>query len=355
MKHMDPLRANPSRPAWTSDEMDSLIPPTAEAPYFDEALDAWVLSRHVDVLAAFRCSALVVTGPRSNVIPGAAQEAAMTRVRAETRWALSSNQLKLWRNTLLPCVQTLAAALPDGLPVDLLRNYAQPACLQAAALVTGIDAERAAALRKAARVVSASAAEPFDRILRGRAKLANTRLCKSFHSPCETLRDSGFVALAHTMPHLLANAWYALLQHPHEWRLLHTQPGLVAQAVEELLRFAGLTRVLFRRAVEDVALNGALVRKGDRVVLRIIAANRDPARFQCPHQVNVAVYDGGQLALGAGLHACVGASLIRMIAVLLTRTLAEQFSEAAFSGPVRWQGGSGFRSPTSLPVRLTRA
>ena len=335
--------------------MNSPLPPVPEAPYFDQALNAWVLSRHEDVLAAFRCSALVVTGPRSNVIPGAAQEAAMARMRAETREALSPARLKLWRNTLSPSVHTLAATLPNGLPTDLLSNYARPACLQAAAMVTGIDPEGAAALWKTARVVSASAAEPFDPVLRGRAKLANARLRKSFHSPCETLQDSGFVALAHTMPHLLANAWYALLRHPREWRLLHMQPGLVAQAVEELLRFAGLTRVLFRRAVTDVTLNGASVREGDRLVLRIIAANRDVARFQCPHQVNVAVYDGGQLALGAGLHACVGASLIRMIAILLTRTLVEQFSEAAFSGPVRWQGGSGFRSPTSLPVRLTRA
>ena len=351
---MDILRADPSRPAWKSDEMDSPIPPTAEAPYFDQALNAWVLSRHKDVLAAFRRSALVVTGARSTALPGA-QDAAMLRMRAETREALSPAQLRLWRNTLSPFVQTLAAALPEGSSVDILRAYVQPACLEAAALVTGIDPENAAALRKTSRVVSASAAEPFDSILRRRAKLANARLRKSFHSPCETLRDSGFVAVAHTMPHLLANAWYALLQSSPEWRLLHAQPDLVEQAVEELLRFAGLTRVLFRRAVEDVDLNGTSVRKGDRVVLRIIAANRDPARFQCPHQVNVKSYDGGQLALGAGLHACVGASLIRMIVVLLTRTLVEQFSELALSGPVRWKGGSGFRSPVALPVRLTRA
>jgi len=92
------------------------------------------------------------------------------------------------------------------------------------------------------------------------------------------------------------------------------------QAVEELLRHAGLVRVLFRRATEDVTLNGTLIRKGDRVILRIIAANRDPNHFFDANEIYVTRRSTGHFALGAGSHSCVGA---------------------------------GFRSPESLRVRLS--
>ena len=78
----------------------------------------------------------------------------------------------------------------------------------------------------------------------------------------KALRDSGFVALSHTLPSLLANAWYGRLQNPRERRLLHEQSGLMEQAMEELLRYAGLARILFRRAIEDIDLNGVAIRKG---------------------------------------------------------------------------------------------
>ena len=77
----------------------------------------------------------------------------------------------------------------------------------------------------------------------------------------------------------LGNAWYALLQHPEQWRLLHEHPELTEQAVEELLRYAGLTRLIAREATEDLDIHGSVIRKGQRIILRIVAGNRDPQRF----------------------------------------------------------------------------
>jgi cytochrome P450 len=62
----------------------------------------------------------------------------------------------------------------------------------------------------------------------------------------------------------------------------------------------------------------------------------------------------GQLTLGAGPHSCVGASLIRRAAVAVTRPLVESFAAAVLAGCVDWHGGSSFRSPRHLPVRLSR-
>src|ERR1700691_4483046 len=135
-------------------------------------------------------------------------------------------------------------------------------------MVTGISRGAAEGLCEMARRVSASAAEPYDPAVRLSAKSANADLRGCFHSGPETLRDSGFVALSQTLPCLLGNAWFALMQHPQQWSLLHQQPELTEQAIEELLRYAGLVRTLSRTAAADIDLNGSFIRKGERIILR---------------------------------------------------------------------------------------
>ena len=119
-----------------------------------------------------------------------------------------------------------------------------------------------------------------------------------------------------------------------------------------MLRYAGLARILFRRAIEDIDLNGVAIRKGERIVLRVFAANRDPVRFSDPGRLDVMRHGTGQLTLGTGPHACVGASLIRVAAVTITSPLLERFARAELVEPVEWKGGSGFCTPVSLLVRL---
>jgi cytochrome P450 len=349
---MHARREELSKPAWSSDRLDSGISPEIEDPYYDADLEAWVLSRHADVLAAFRSSGLWPAGSNSKKKVEPPNEKANLEMRAETVEVLSQAQLREWRERMTPVARELIDGLPTGETVDLVARCARPLCLTLAAMVTGVDPEDAERLRRVAEPVSASAAEPYDQELRTTASAANVELRGCFHSGPEPLRDSGFVALSHTMPSLLGNAWYALLQHSKEWRLLHEQPELMEQAMEELLRYAGAARILFRRATEDVDLNGVAIRKGERIVLRIFAANRDPERFSDPDRFDVMRRGTGQLALGAGPHACVGASLIRMAAVTITRPLLERFAWANLVEAVEWKGGSGFRTPVSLLVRL---
>ena len=345
-------REEPAKPAWSSDQLDSPSPPEIEAPHFDDLLGAWVLSRHSDVLAAFRSSSLSPTGPNSKATSEPPDEISLLKMRGETREALSPMLLRSWRERMAPLVYSLADSLPTNQPTDLVSKYARPSCLALAAMVTGVAPNDAERLKKIAEPISAFAAEPFDPILRSNAKSAKVELRSCFHSGPEFLRDSGFVALAHTMPRLLANSWFALLQHPKQWSILQKEPGLTEQAIEELLRYAGLARILFRRATEDINLNGCHISKGERIILRIIAANRDPEHFSNPDQLDVTRRGTGQLALGAGPHSCVGANLIRMAAVTITRPLLERFASVNLAEPVEWQGGSGFRSPASLVVSL---
>ena len=352
---MHAQREEPSKPAWSRDLLDSLSPPETEEPYFDDVLGPWVLSRHADILAALRSPALSPTGPHSRRIPQSHDERTRLKAREETLEVLSPAQLRAWSDRLTPEVRALADSMPAGRPVDIISEYARPLGLILAAIVTGVDFAKAKSLDETARRVSAYAAEPYDPTLRSGAKSASAELGRCFHSGPEALRDSGFVALSQTMPCLLGNAWFVLLRHPLQWGLLHRQPEMMEQALEELLRYACLSRILFRMAGEDVDLNGFLIRKGQRIILRIVAANRDPERFVHANQLDITRPGAGHLTLGAGLHSCVGASLIRMGAVAITHPLLKRFVTANLMQPVEWHGGSGFRSPLSLWVDFSEA
>jgi cytochrome P450 len=349
---MPSRRDDPLIPAWRRDQLDSSRPPEIEAPYFDNLLDAWVLSRHADIMAALRVSSFCPSGPSRKEGSEPVDESLRLKMRAETMEALSPAQLRAWRAQLTPEAQALAGSLPVEEPLDLVDGYARPLCLSLAAMVTGISRKDASGLCEMAQRVSAASAEPHDPALRAGAKSANAELRGRFHNGPVPLRDSGFVALSQTALCLLGNAWFALVQHPKEWRLLH-QRGLTEQAIQELLRYAGLVRTLYRTATTDIDLNGSFIRRGERIILRIIAANHDPERFYCANELDVTRRNGGHLTLGAGPHLCVAAGLIHMAVASMTAPLLQRFASADLARPIEWQGGSGFRSPRSLWVCLT--
>jgi hypothetical protein len=334
-------RRDLSIPAWQHDELDSPLPPEMEDAYFDDNLRSWVLSRHADVLAAFQSPALALVGPHGNSVPHISEDSERLQMRAETLEALSPAKLREWRDQLLLLANERLERLASDHPVDLMNDFARPLCLALAVMATGADPGDAERLETLAQHVSMSSAEPYDATLRTLAKAAETKLQPCFHAGPLPLRDSGFVALSQTLPCLLANAWFSLIRHPGEWTSLHQQPSLLAQTMEDLLRDAGLTRILFRRAMADTNLNGIQIREGERIVLRLFAANHDPDRRGTSH-----------LTLGAGPHSCVGASLIRTAAIAITQPLLERFATADLIEPVEWQGGSGFRAPKSLTVWL---
>jgi len=334
------------------DLIDDRPSPETRDPYFDVSLNAWVLSRYADVLAAFHCTNLFPAGSGIGVTSQQLQEDLVAQMRRETRDVLSPARLRVWRRALSSATRSQVKSLSPDQPADLIDDYARPLCLKFAAMVTKIDLRKAEELRRISKPVSASAAEPFDVSLKAAARAAGEKIRGCFPSGPEPLRDSGFVALAHTLPHLLANAWLALLASPRQWTILHQDPKSVEHAVEELLRCSALPRILFRRASNDTAFRGVRIRKGERIVLEVLAANRDPENFAHPHRLDVKRRRIRQLVFGAGQHACVGAGLIRMAAVTITRPLVERFSAAKLAEPVEWRGGSGFRFPETLRVSL---
>src|SRR5262249_46146119 len=145
-----------------------------------------------------------------------------------------------------------------------------------------------------------------DDILSGliRAGDAGDRL-----SPLELLSQSIGLLIAgfETTIGLIGNGVRALLRHPRELAKLRAQPGLIASAVEECLRFDGPIILTARVLHTDVDFGGKTIPKNARVWALLAAANRDPEAFREPDRFDVARRPNEHLAFGGGAHYCLGA------------------------------------------------
>ncbi len=110
----------------------------------------------------------------------------------------------------------------------------------------------------------------------------------------------------------LGHAMLQLIRHPDQMAKLRADPSLIRNFVEEVIRYETPTQGLRRRTTRDVELAGTLIPEGSVVIVRYGAANRDEAKFACPHAFDMERKNAGQhLAFGAGAHFCVGAPLAR--------------------------------------------
>ncbi len=126
----------------------------------------------------------------------------------------------------------------------------------------------------------------------------------------------------------IAHGMWLLLRYPQTMQRLRDDPSLIARFCEEALRFESPVQGLARMTTRDVELAGTHIPKGSMVLTRYGAANRDPARFECPAQFDIDRPNAGaHLAFGSGPHFCVGASLARQEMVSAFTALLDRLDD----------------------------
>jgi cytochrome P450 len=151
---------------------------------------------------------------------------------------------------------------------------------------------------------------------------------------------------------LLTSGTAILLEEPDAIERLAREPSAWTTAVDELLRLEGPAKLMVRRASVDLEIESTAIPAGDTVWLVILAADRDPSVFRDPDVLDVTRDPNPHVALGWGIHHCLGAPLARLEGRVALRTLFERIPSLALDAPVRWGGGVLGRGTARLDVRV---
>jgi cytochrome P450 len=174
----------------------------------------------------------------------------------------------------------------------------------------------------------------------------------------ELLATAGLVLAAgfETTVNLLGNGIRMLLAAPEHLETLAARQELWPNAVEEILRLDSPVQLSARTALKDIDIAGNRVRRGERVIIYLAGANRDPKVFTDPHRFDIERDNAGKhLSFSGGRHFCLGAALARAEGEVGLRTFFERFPDARLAGDGVRRDTRVLRGWSSLPIMLGTA
>ena len=161
-----------------------------------------------------------------------------------------------------------------------------------------------------------------------------------------------FAAGHETTVNLMGNALLALYRNPDQLALLKGEPGLMPQAVEEFLRYDSSVQLTGRGALTDMEFAGMPIGKGTQIIALLAAANRDPAVFDRPDELDITREGIRPLSFGGGIHYCLGAQLARLEAAEALKVLFRRLPDLALDdieNPI-WKRTITLRGVIALPA-----
>src|ERR1700683_3541416 len=156
-----------------------------------------------------------------------------------------------------------------------------------------------------------------------------------------------------TTTNLIGNGMLALGRNPAQMNLLRQTPEMMPRAIEEILRYDGPVQSTIRFTKENINLGGTHLPANQHCFIILAAANRDPAQFDDPDRFDITREPRDHLALGEGIHFCIGAPLARMEGAIAITALLERFPRLRLqdsSAPVTYKGSYFLRGLASLKM-----
>lgn len=153
----------------------------------------------------------------------------------------------------------------------------------------------------------------------------------------------------------IGNALYALAHHPQEYARLRADPSLARAAFEEGLRWESTAQTFFRTAGRDCDISGVPVPMNTKILCLLGAANRDPQRWPDPDRFDITRRPSGHVALGSGIHGCVGQSVARLEGELILGAIAQRVARIEVAAPHTRRLNNTLRALDTLPLRFIAA
>jgi cytochrome P450 len=155
-----------------------------------------------------------------------------------------------------------------------------------------------------------------------------------------------------TTVNLIGNGLLALFRNPDQLALLKSNPSLIGNAIDELLRYDSSVQLTGRVALEDIEVGGITVPAGTPVLCLLGAANRDPAVYPDPDRLDITRQNVRPMSFGGGIHYCLGAQLARIEAEVAILSLLERFPNLRLDDVAnpQWRDTFVLRGLKTLPA-----
>ncbi|KJC57202.1 cytochrome P450 [Bradyrhizobium sp. LTSPM299] len=150
-------------------------------------------------------------------------------------------------------------------------------------------------------------------------------------------------------------AVYCLARFPDQFQKLRADPTLARNAFEEAVRFESPVQTFFRTTTRDVELSGATIPEGEKVLMFLAAANRDPRRWDQPDTYDITRRTSGHVGYGSGIHMCVGQLVARLEGEVMMAALARRVAKIEITGEPRRLFNNTLRGLNNLPIEITPA
>jgi len=158
-----------------------------------------------------------------------------------------------------------------------------------------------------------------------------------------------------TTVHGIGSALVCLARHPEQWARLHADPSLARNAFDEVMRYESPVQTFFRTTTRATTLGGVAIGAGEKVLMFLAAANRDPRRWDDPERFDITRRAGGHVAFGAGIHRCVGEFVGKLEGEIVLGALARRVKTLALDGEPTVRLNNTLRGYDTVPLRITAA
>ena len=281
------------------------------------------------------------------------------RLRRFVNQVFNAEQIEAMRAYTEETVDRLLGAMEGKSEVDIIREFADYFPMYVIAKMLGADVDqperfkvltadvllnydpfRSAEMEARYRAAWAALWEYFDGLITERrarpqddmitklidARQGEDRLTQDeIILTCMLMLTAGNV----TTTDLFGNGLLALLKHPDQLARLKADPGLIDNAIEEMLRIDGPITDTTRLPLEDIVVNGCPMEKGRTITLSLASVGHDPSVNPDPYRFDITRQNITHMAFGGGVHKCLGSPLARMeIAIALLKLLAAKKAES---------------------------
>ncbi len=150
----------------------------------------------------------------------------------------------------------------------------------------------------------------------------------------------------------IGNALWCFANNPDQYELIRQDRKLIRPAFEEVLRYTSPVHTFGRTANVDTTVQGVAIEEGTKILCTLGSANLDEDKWPSADRFDVTRRPVGHLALGVGIHQCVGQNVARAEGEAILEAMIDRVAAIELTGEAVWRPNNAIHALDSLPLQL---